>query len=272
MALTILEGLNCKLPEGPLPEEYDADNIFAKFQDTLPNIKESNLTSDALWRDMLALSGSFHTYYGADNVINKWSGLGKQGQPKNFQYLGKNRAVRLGESNWIEAGFSFEIYEATARTCKATLALVPSGDGQWKIWTLRTWIDQLKNHPSVDKMAPPRRLPKESTNGDRPHSEDGDKFECVVVGAGQAGLSVAGRLQSQGINYVLIEKNAAVGDSWKNRYKSTKRKLSLCASRSRVSLTDVLNTVHTTRESCKFSQHTTSRAFKALLKSLQILM
>ncbi len=226
MALTILESLKCKLPEGPLPEEFDADSIFAKFQDTLPNIDQSSLTSDALWRDMLALSGSFHTYYGADEVVNKWSALRRNGEPKSFQYLGKNRAVHIGDSSWIEAGFSFEIDEAPARTCKATLALVPAGDGQWKIWTLRTWIDQLKTHPSVDKMSQPRRLPKHSMNGDRHYSEDHDNFECVVIGAGQAGLSVAGRLQSQGINYVLIEKNAEVGDSWKNRYKSTKCRLS----------------------------------------------
>lgn len=226
MALTTLESLKCKLPEGPLPEDFNADSIFANFQDTLPNLDESNFTHDALWRDMLALSGSFHTYYGADNVVNKWSALRKNGEPRNFQYLGKNRAVRLGNSNWIEAGFSFDIDEAPSRTCKATLALAPTGGGQWKIWTLRTWIDQLKNHPSVDKMAPPRHLPDEYTNGVRPHLAGDDDFECVVIGAGQAGLSVAGRLQSQGIKYILIDKIAAAGDSWRNRYRSTKRKLS----------------------------------------------
>jgi cation diffusion facilitator CzcD-associated flavoprotein CzcO len=40
----------------------------------------------------------------------------------------------------------------------------------------------------------------------------------VIVGAGQVGLDVAGRLKALGgANYVVLEKNA-VGDNWKKRY------------------------------------------------------
>lgn len=45
-------------------------------------------------------------------------------------------------------------------------------------------------------------------------------FGCVVVGAGFAGLSVAGRLKAMGIRSVTLEQNPDVGDNWLNRYES----------------------------------------------------
>ena len=40
----------------------------------------------------------------------------------------------------------------------------------------------------------------------------------LVVGAGQAGLSIAARLTQLGVDTLLIEKNQRVGDNWRNRY------------------------------------------------------
>ena len=224
MALSILENLSCKLPVASVPADVDTENIFTSFQNILSSLNADNLTSEALWRDMFAYTGSIHTYYGADNIIDTWRTLTTKVAPKDVRFSQKSsRIVRLGESNWIEGTFNFKIQESPARTCMATVSLVKVKDQRWKIWVLRTFIDGLEGHPNVDKLAPVHH-----TNGDpvstHAKSESQNEFECVVVGAGQAGLSVAGRLKSQGIKYVLLEKNKAVGDSWKNRYNSTKRK------------------------------------------------
>lgn len=42
-------------------------------------------------------------------------------------------------------------------------------------------------------------------------------LSCVIVGAGQAGLSLAFQLRKAGINPLLIEKDARVGDVWRRR-------------------------------------------------------
>ena len=42
--------------------------------------------------------------------------------------------------------------------------------------------------------------------------------EVVVVGAGPAGLSAAGALKQRGIDAVLFERDAKVGDRWSRRY------------------------------------------------------
>ena len=225
MAPRILEHLPCSLPTETFPEAVDIEGVALQFQKILPTLDQSNITRDALYRDICALSGSFRTFYGADRVIKTWQKLTNGEQPKDFNYQeGSARAVRLGGTSWIEGTFSFKVYDHPARTCIAILSLVPGTDGNWKIWVMRTYIDQLHDHPSVDKYTPIHQQ-SEDTKTQLQQQKDSHEFECVVVGAGQAGLSVAGRLQSQGIKYVLLERYDAVGDSWAKRYNSTKRKL-----------------------------------------------
>ncbi|MDA9565404.1 NAD(P)/FAD-dependent oxidoreductase, partial [Alphaproteobacteria bacterium] len=46
--------------------------------------------------------------------------------------------------------------------------------------------------------------------------------EVLVVGSGQAGLSIAARLKQQNIDTLVVDKNERVGDNWRNRYHSLK--------------------------------------------------
>ncbi|KIY01279.1 uncharacterized protein Z520_02831 [Fonsecaea multimorphosa CBS 102226] len=216
MSGSYLETLPCALPSRqPLPQDLELETILTSFQDVLSRLEVSTFTADAVWRDLIALTGSFRTFYGASNIIEIWKSLTQNARPKHLKYYQNSaREVRLGDAQWIEGVFTFEIDETPARLCKAILSLVPTQDGKWQIWVLRTVIDKLQNHPSVDKLAPARAV---STT-----QKDSEDFECAVIGGGQAGLSVAGRLQSQGVDYILLEKNPQIGDSWKTRYRSTK--------------------------------------------------
>lgn len=47
-----------------------------------------------------------------------------------------------------------------------------------------------------------------------------ERFDVVVVGAGQAGLSVAYYLRKQGLRFVILEAGARVGDQWRTRWDS----------------------------------------------------
>ena len=42
----------------------------------------------------------------------------------------------------------------------------------------------------------------------------------LVVGSGQAGLSIAARLKQLNIDTLIIDKNKRIGDNWRNRYHS----------------------------------------------------
>jgi putative flavoprotein involved in K+ transport len=47
-----------------------------------------------------------------------------------------------------------------------------------------------------------------------------ERVETVVVGAGQAGLSVGYQLKRRGLPFVILDGNARVGDVWRNRWDS----------------------------------------------------
>jgi putative flavoprotein involved in K+ transport len=47
-----------------------------------------------------------------------------------------------------------------------------------------------------------------------------EQFEVVVIGGGQAGLSVGYHLQQQGRDFVVLDKNERIGDSWRKRWDS----------------------------------------------------
>ena len=49
---------------------------------------------------------------------------------------------------------------------------------------------------------------------------DTERIETVVVGAGQAGLAVAYHLKRRGLPFVVLEANARIGDTWRQRWDS----------------------------------------------------
>jgi choline dehydrogenase-like flavoprotein len=56
------------------------------------------------------------------------------------------------------------------------------------------------------------------SNGVNGYTDSQPYFDCVVVGAGMAGLSAAGRLKALGVSAVTLERNAKIGQNWTNRY------------------------------------------------------
>ncbi|MCF6367560.1 NAD(P)-binding domain-containing protein [Rhizobium halophilum] len=46
------------------------------------------------------------------------------------------------------------------------------------------------------------------------------RTEVLVIGAGQAGLAAANELKKAGVDYLMVDAGAAVGDSWRQRYET----------------------------------------------------
>ena len=57
---------------------------------------------------------------------------------------------------------------------------------------------------------------------DGPGDDSEQVYGAVIVGAGQAGLSTAYRLQALNVPYLVLERNKEIGDVWRNRYDSLK--------------------------------------------------
>jgi putative flavoprotein involved in K+ transport len=69
----------------------------------------------------------------------------------------------------------------------------------------------------ADRPAPRLRFSREVT---MVHERSRETFHTIVIGAGQAGLSVGYYLARQGRPFVILDANQRVGDSWRQRWNS----------------------------------------------------
>ena len=48
------------------------------------------------------------------------------------------------------------------------------------------------------------------------------KYDVIIIGAGQAGLSMGYYLQQTNLSFLILEKGKGIGEDWKSRYDSLK--------------------------------------------------
>ena len=110
-----------------------------------------------------------------------------------------------------------------ARSAAATACVRLIGD---KAWTLMTALDELKGH---EERTGKRRPTGQSYSRDfrGPNWLDQRKAAAayadsdpavLVVGGGQAGLSIAARLTQLGVDTLIVDRGPRIGDNWRNRY------------------------------------------------------
>jgi Pyridine nucleotide-disulphide oxidoreductase len=224
-----IEDLPVTLPVANIPTDVDIIGIARSQIERLGSLSSEDLTETAFWRDSLALTGTFRTFYGGHSVARAWRETSDRHRPADFALnLKSAHAVRHGpQLSWIEAGFTFRTTAGKIlKTCSGFLSIVPGQDGDWKIWLVRTILEQLQGHGNVDVLDVLESRPRSGTEGQSVNDANGishqKHFDCVVVGGGQAGLSTAGRLKALGVSYVVVDRHPRVGDSWNTRYDSVK--------------------------------------------------
>lgn len=220
--MSTLAKLPCSLPRGLVPEDTDTENVLEGFESKFSHLGGPILADNVIWRDLFALTGSMRTFYGAETCFDQWETLTRKSAAGDFKYQpGSGRTVKIrDESSWVEGVYTFQADTAPKRDCVAILSLVYI-KGQWKVWVVRTILDQLKGHPDVDHMDLNQNASKLNPSIEGRQSNE-LHLDCAIIGAGQAGLSIAGRLVALGVSYVVLEKNNQIGENWSLRYKSTK--------------------------------------------------
>ena len=221
------------LPTEKIPPEIDALAEATAFAPNFTSLGSKHFDKDGIWRDCYALTGTLRTFYSASSIAAAWNETSKLVQPFSFSVNPKScRVINAGHASWLQAIFQFETSGNPQTNCSAIVALIPNSTGGWRIWSLRTIIEQLKGQGNVDVLGPVNVITgvvNRAVNGITsgvPKLMNGlagpMHFECVVGGGGQAGLSMGGRLQALGVNYVVLDKHNEVGDSWKLRYTSAR--------------------------------------------------
>jgi putative flavoprotein involved in K+ transport len=214
-------------------KDHAGENIAANVQHWLARFERALaaqdgdalnalFVADSYWRDVLAFTWTIRTVHGAETIAGELKALAANVAPKNFS-LDPARTVprevtRAGTTS-IEVFFGFET--AVGRG-SGVLRLTSGG----KAWTLATMLESIKRHEEHIGRARPKG---ESYSRDfrGPNWLDQRKSvaafaqrdpDVLVVGGGQAGLSIAARLGALGIGTLIVDRETRIGDNWRKRY------------------------------------------------------
>ena len=99
-------------------------------------------------------------------------------------------------------------------------------DNTPKAWTLLTALDEIKGHEEqLGRSRPQGKAYSRDFRGPnwfdirRAAAEYADRDPAVlVVGGGQAGLSIAACLTQLGIDTLIVDREPRIGDNWRKRY------------------------------------------------------
>ena len=232
-----LDNLPGGLPPGLIPEDVSIESIQQLAQRTLESLDVGALDGTALWRDHLALTGQIRTFYSSEKVAEVWNTQAKSLHLTNIKTKAGIVVKPVPVSSWIDVPFTFTTKPegGLVGNCSGAASFFPDEHGNWKLWMLVTILDNFEDHghPDVPRVAGNALVNGDAngvtngvTNGANGHEVDSDKvhhFDAVVIGAGQNGLSAAGRLGALGLSYVLLEKRPSIGHNWVGRYESVRQ-------------------------------------------------
>ncbi|KAL9097304.1 MAG: hypothetical protein Q9165_000731 [Trypethelium subeluteriae] len=242
-ALAIDDGHTVVLPSLPKSSQGPESTPISIAQSWLDRLKHTInageledlkdlLHAECWWRDALTLSWDLRTLHGFPNITGL---LQRTTPPLHFDVL---RIYKNGhfDTKWsrispelecVETMFEFET--STVRG-KGVLRLVRDFDGLWKAYVLYTAAQELVGYEDAAYT----RRPHGGNNSLGGGALAGNWLErrqrtvefqdaeptVLIIGAGQAGLNVAARLQALGISCLLIDRNKRIGDNWRNRYRT----------------------------------------------------
>ena len=181
---------------------------------------------DCHWRDLLAFTWHITTLSKLEKVVTGLIVGCDENGAKDFQLTSTARKVsRGGQKNIIEGIFKFR---TNAGECRGVLRLCSeSGDsGELKAWTIMTALDHLRAVPDKAGNGCPKG-DNFARDFSGPNWLDMRKFsvayedrepEVLVVGGGQAGLSIAARLTQLGVDTLVLDRERRIGDNWRQRY------------------------------------------------------
>jgi hypothetical protein len=209
-----------------------AQQWLTQFEKALTKADETRLEAlfhpDSHWRDVLALTWRIRTVDGRKAIAAEIKAHAGRVRPRDFkldpQRTAPRTVTRAGQSA-IEAIFRFETAEGRG---SGVLRLIPDpADGDTLIaWTLLSALDELKGfEEQVGRSRPRGKAYARDFRGPnwldvrRTDAQYDDRDPAViVVGGGQAGLSIAARLKQLQVDTLIVDRGQRIGDNWRKRY------------------------------------------------------
>ena len=208
-----------------------ANHWLARFEQALSTADPAALAAlfhaEGHWRDVLAFSWRIRTLSGPAQIAAALALEASPVRASGFRTdparTAPRHATRAG-TKCVEAIFCFET--AAGRGSGLLRFLTEAQDDPPRAWTLLTTLEELHGH---EERTGARRPTGQSYSRDfsgpnwldlrRASLEYKDRDPtALIVGGGQAGLSIGARLKALGIDALIVDRWPQVGDNWRRRY------------------------------------------------------
>ncbi|BCS24985.1 flavin-containing monooxygenase [Aspergillus puulaauensis] len=168
-----------------------------------------------VWRDKLSFTWDFRTFNFRAAILKAATDLLPQTKARNFSFLKPPPSVSRPYPDFSQLQFVV-FFETEIVLASAVINAVLTKDG-WRIYTMHTVAESLKDFP--EQSAPDGHMTGiTSWESQRSEAINTVDPEVLIIGGGQNGLAMAARLKVLGMENLIIERSAEVGDVWKNRY------------------------------------------------------
>jgi hypothetical protein len=207
-----------------------AERWLAELSDAIRLQAPERITAlfreDGSWRDILALTGDIRSFSGTSGLTSIAHRCVRTVTPGSVKIRPDwpPAVVSRAGRKVIEVLFGFETAVGSG---DGVVRLVPESDSA-RAWTFMLSLRSLRQVPEqvgahrlrdtdfAGHFGAPNWLDKRLEDQRYANREP----TVLIVGAGQAGLSLAARLGALGIDTLVVERTMRIGDNWRNRYHS----------------------------------------------------
>ncbi|EXL99197.1 hypothetical protein FOIG_09065 [Fusarium odoratissimum NRRL 54006] len=196
-----------------------ATAVVKTFHDALREsdiqaLQDCFFADQSYWKDALVFTYHLRTFY-TPSVIsanlletNKSRGPTMRWNMESAIFVAATPVLQF-----IDVALSFKTASpAASGSARILLLPVESSEGslEWKIWILSTKLENLDVHPENESLL---HLPGRNLSG----MTEIDT-EVFIIGGGNAAAALAARLKTFGVESIMAERNARIGDNWAKRY------------------------------------------------------
>src|SRR4051795_4472838 len=206
------------------PVGTEVEAWLAKFERALSQGDEASLHDlflpESHWRDILALTWNIETVSGSGAVAEALAQPVDK-RPTGFRLDRARTAPRVTTRAGTQSTEAFFKFETAVGRCNGVVRLIGG-----RCWTFMTALNEIKGHeertgkhrPTGQSHSRDFRGPNWLDQRKSAATYDDHDPDVLVVGGGQAGLSIAARLGQLGIDTLIADRWPRIGDNWRRRY------------------------------------------------------
>jgi cation diffusion facilitator CzcD-associated flavoprotein CzcO len=200
----------------------------AALDDADPERLADCFVEDGYWKDILTFGWDFRVRSGREEIRAGFAATLERTRPHAVRRAHDRSAPRLLKRSGRHVVEAFlDLDTEVGRASGFVRLLLDEGDPTTsRAWIVLTALQEIRGFEErIGDRRPtgrPAGLPGENWLDERLRAqrfEDRDP-EVLIVGGGHAGLGLAARLAQLGVDALVVERNARLGDNWRSRYHS----------------------------------------------------